>query len=73
MTITYNQDLPDVPNYGCYPDLYANNVSDQPDDPGVIRNPMVDSSFEACGVVVFLGKEELGLLMAGMHPTENSK
>ncbi len=57
LTITYNEDLPDTPNYGCYPDTYPNNVSTTPDDPGVAANPMVDSTFEACGVAVFVASE----------------
>jgi hypothetical protein len=58
LTIVYQEQLQDdTANYGCYPDLYANNQSDLPDDPGAVANPMVDSSFEASGVMVFLASE----------------
>lgn len=58
LTVTFQETLEDVPNTGCYPDLFVNNRSDIPDDPGTApTNPMWDSSFEATGVVVFLSSQ----------------
>lgn len=58
LVITYDEDLgPGASNVGCYPDPFANNQSDSFDDPAVVSNPMVDSSFEATGVAVMVSSD----------------
>jgi len=54
LNITYDQNL-DIPNVGCYPDPYTNNVSTQPDD--TANGLGVDSTLEASGAAFILDSE----------------
>jgi hypothetical protein len=55
LTITYQEDLNDATNFGCYPDSVVNNASNGADDPGDGLN--VDATFEACGAMFMLLSE----------------
>lgn len=67
LEISFTEDLQTIPNFGCYPDPYTNNVSDMPDDP---QNGLTtDSTFEASGCVYLINSENRDLDPAIMGAT----